>query len=87
MLGSTDQPWQISASASKGFRGPAGHQLLTNASFSTLYGTSTGDVRTMGAGARYFVPQTGDFLLYLAASADTPAQPRVSNSLRSANLS
>ena len=81
VLGSTDQPWQISASASKGFRGPAGHQLLTNASFSTLYGTSTGDVRTMGAGARYFVPQTGDFLLYLAASADTVRSPNAADEL------
>ena len=81
VLGSTDQPWQMSANVSKGFRVSAGHQLLTSANYSTQYGSSSGDVRSMGGAVRYFVPQHGSFLLYLAASGDVVRSPNVADEL------
>jgi len=80
-FGSTDQPWLMSASFTKGFRLPAGQQLLTGASYSGQYGSTTGDVRTTGASMRYFVPQTGSFLLYFAASTDLVRSPNVADEL------
>jgi hemolysin activation/secretion protein len=82
LLGSTDQPWQMSATASRGFRVAAGHELLTSVNYSAQYGSrSSGDVRSLGGAARYFVPQRGSFLLYLAASADMVRSPNVSDEL------
>src|SRR6266850_111324 len=68
-FGATDQPWLVSGTASKGVRlAMPGHQLLTSAGFSAQYGSSIGDVRTLGGSVRYFLPQTGSFVLFLAAS-------------------
>ena len=80
-FGSSDQPWQMSVSFTKGFRLPAGQQLLTGASYSGQYGSSTGDVRTASASMRYFIPQTGSFLLYFAASTDIVRSPNVADEL------
>jgi hypothetical protein len=81
VLGSHDQPWLMSASLSKGFRLPAGQQLLAGAAYSGQYGSSIGDVRTVNANMRYFVPQTGSFLLYFAASTDVVRSPNVADEL------
>jgi len=80
-FGSTDQPWLMSASVTKGFRASAGHELLTSASYSGQYGSSTGDVRSVGGAARYFVPQTGSFLLYLTGSFDRVKSPNIADDL------
>ena len=81
VLGSTDQPWLMSASLSKGLRLPAGQQLLGGASYTGQYGSSVGDVRTANANLRWFVPQTGSFLLYFAASTDVVRSPNVADEL------
>jgi hypothetical protein len=70
-FGATEQPWQLSASTSKGFRVPGGGQLLASTSYSGLFGSTSGDVRTLSAGARYYRPQRGNFLLFATASVDT----------------
>jgi hypothetical protein len=81
-LGATDQLWLLSGSASKGFRmAMPGHQLLTAAYFSAQFGSSVGDVRTLGGSARYFVPQTGSFVLYLAAASDHVWSPNQADEL------
>src|SRR5689334_16413627 len=70
-FGATEQPWQISANASKGFRfQQAGHQMLASANYSTLYGSSVGDSPAMGAAVRYYAPQKEPLLFYFAASTD-----------------
>jgi outer membrane translocation and assembly module TamA len=70
-FGATDEPWQLSASASKGFRlAQPGHQLLASGSLSSLYGSTVGDSRSIGGALRYFAPQTNPMLLYLALSTD-----------------
>jgi outer membrane protein assembly factor BamA len=74
-FGATEQPWQLSAQLTKGFRAPGGRQLLTSANFAAQYGATTGDVRTLGTTLRYFVPQQGSLLLYLAGSFDTVQSP------------
>jgi outer membrane protein assembly factor BamA len=81
VLGSIDQPWQVSASVSNGWRVAGGHQLLTSGSYAAQYGSTIGDVRSYGAAARYFVPQTGAFLLYLAATYDTVKSPNAADEL------
>jgi hemolysin activation/secretion protein len=80
-FGSTDQPWQLSASLTKGFRVATGHDLLTAAYASTQYGSTLGDVRSFGASARYFAPQGGSYVLYLAAAADLVKSPNVADDL------
>jgi outer membrane protein assembly factor BamA len=70
-FGATEQPWQLGASVSKGFRGHDDAQLLTSASYSAQYGSVTGDVRSLGAAARYYKPQRGSFLLFLSGSVAT----------------
>ena len=80
-FGSTDQPWQLSASVTKGFRVASGHDLLTAANVSTQYGGTLGDVRSFGASARYFAPQGRSHLLYLAAAADVVKSPNVADDL------
>jgi hypothetical protein len=81
VLGSTDQPWLLSASLSKGFRLPASQQLLATGSYSSQYGSTIGDVRTISANMRYFVPQSGSFLLYFAASTDVVRSPNIADEL------
>ena len=81
-FGSTDQPWQMNASASKGFRlAQPGYQVLVSGSFSTLYGSSVGDSRSVGGAVRYFAPQTSPMLLYLAASTDHVHSPNQADDL------
>src|SRR6266850_481680 len=81
-FGATDQPWLVSGTASKGLRlAMPGHQLLTSAGFSAQYGSSIGDVRTLGGSVRYFLPQTGSFVLYLAASSDNVWSPNQADEL------
>jgi len=80
-FGATDEPWQFSASLTKGLRIADGHQLLSSLSFSSQYGSSLGDVRAFGASARYFIPQRGNFVLYLATSADIVKSPNVADDL------
>jgi hemolysin activation/secretion protein len=81
-FGATDQPWLANGSVSRGFRlAMPGHQLLTSAAFSAQYGSTAGDVRTLGGAVRYFVPQTGNFLLYLAASSDHVWSPNQADEL------
>ncbi len=70
-FGGTEQPWLVSASASKGFRMPGDGQLLTSAAYAGQYGSVSGDVRSFGAAARYYRPQRGSFLLFLSGSVDT----------------
>ena len=81
VLGSTDQPWLMSASLSKGLRPYGSQQLLTSASYSGQYGSAGGDVRTVGASARYFAPQTGSFVLYLAGSMNRVKSPNIADEL------
>ena len=80
VFGATEQPWQLATSASKGFRLAPGHQLLTSASFNGQYG-GAGDVRTFGGAARYFAPQSGKFVAYLAASTDHVRSPNQADEL------
>lgn len=80
-FGATEQPWQLSAEMSKGFRASGGAQLLTSARYSGQYGTTTGDVRALGGQVRYFVPQAGSFLLYLSAALDTVQSPSTADDL------
>jgi outer membrane protein assembly factor BamA len=70
-FGATEQPWSLNATASKGFRRSGGHEVLTEAQYSSLFGSATGDVRKLGLSARGFVPQKGSFLLHLGAAVDT----------------
>jgi hypothetical protein len=80
-FGATEQPWQLSGALTKGFRATGGHQLLTSANFSGQYGSTSGDVRAFGTSARYFVPQHGSFLLYLAGAVDTVRSPSAADEL------
>jgi outer membrane protein assembly factor BamA len=80
-FGATEQPWQLSGELTKGFRAQGGYQLLTSAKYSADYGSSTGDTRSLGTTLRYFVPQSGQFLLYLAASLDTVKSPAAADDL------
>ena len=78
-FGSTDQPYQLSASLTKGLR-VGGRELLSSLNFATQYGGSQ-DVSSFGATARYFIPQRGPYLLYLATSADFVKSPNVADDL------
>jgi outer membrane protein assembly factor BamA len=80
-FGATDEPWQVSASLTKGLRVADNHQLLSSLSFSSQYGSVLGDVRSYGASARYFIPQRGNFVLYLATTADLVKSPNVADDL------
>ena len=81
-FGATEQPWQVSASASKGFRfQQVGHQLLASANYSSLYGSSVGDSQTMGLAMRYFAPQKEPLLFYFAASTDHVHSPNQADDL------
>jgi hypothetical protein len=64
-FGATEEPWLLGASLSKGFRAGKG-ELLASLAFSGMYGSESGDVRTLSASARYFAPQTRSFVLYFA---------------------
>ena len=81
VLGSTDQPWLVSGSLTKGFRLPARQQLLASGSFSSQYGSTIGDVHTVSANMRYFVPQSGSYILYLASSTDLVRSPNIADEL------
>ena len=81
VLGSTDQPWLLNASLSKGFRLPAGQQLIASGAYTNQYGSTIGDVRTFSANMRWFVPQSGSYLLYLSASTDLVRSPNIADEL------
>ena len=68
-FGASEEPWLLSGSVSKGFGAGQG-QILASAGFSAQYGSETGDVRSVGASARAFVPQNAGFLVYFAGSVD-----------------
>ncbi len=80
-FGATEQPWQVSASLTKGFRLHGSHQLLTSASAGGQYGSSSGDVRAYGTSVRYFAPQKGSFLLYLSGALDMVQSPNAADDL------
>ena len=81
-FGATEQPWQVSASASKGFRfQQPGHQMLASANYSALIGSSTGDTRGLGGSVRYFAPQKDPLLFYFAASSDHVHSPNQADDL------
>jgi len=80
-FGATDEPWQFSASLTKGLRIADGHQLLSSLSFSSQYGSALGEARAFGASLRYFIPQGGNYVLYLATSADMVKSPNVADDL------
>jgi hemolysin activation/secretion protein len=81
-FGSTDQPWQLSASLSKGFRIRGGNELLAQTSFSSQYGSSaTSDMRGLGSSVRYYAPQGPNNLLLVAASADGVQSPNEADQL------
>src|SRR5882724_41468 len=81
-FGSTDEPWQVSATASKGFRfRQPGHQALASVNYSALYGSTVANTQAMGASVRYFAPQTGPLLAYLAASTDHVHSPNQADDL------
>lgn len=79
-LGSTEEPWQIKAELTKGFRVPGGREILTALRWNAQYG-SAADVRTLGMDARYFVPQGTHTLLYLAGRFDTVKSPNAGDEL------
>jgi outer membrane protein assembly factor BamA len=81
VLGSTDQPWLLNASLSKGFRLPAGQQLLASGAYTNQYGSTIGDVRTLSANMRWFVPQSGSYLLYFSVSTDLVRSPNIADEL------
>ena len=74
-FGATEEPWQFSGSISKGFRPTRDQQMIGTLTYSGQYGTTTGDVRTLGTSLRFFVPQHDRFLLYLAGQLDTVRSP------------
>ena len=78
-FGASEQPWQFSGQLSKGFRPTREQQLLASASYSGQYGTTTGDVRTLGTSLRYYIPQKGRFLFYLAAQLDAVRSPNTAD--------
>ena len=81
-FGATEQPWQMSANASKGFRfQQPGHQMLASANYSALIGSSSGDTRSMGGAVRYFAPQQDPLLFYFAASTDHVHSPNQADDL------
>jgi outer membrane protein assembly factor BamA len=80
-FGATEQPWQFSGSVSKGFRPTRDQQLIGSVSYSGQYGTTTGDVRTLGTSLRFFVPQHGRFLLYMAGQLDTVRSPTTADDI------
>jgi outer membrane protein assembly factor BamA len=81
-FGSTDEPWQVSVTASKGFRLlQPGHQVLASANYSALYGSTVANTQAMGGSVRYFAPQTGGLLAYLAASTDHVHSPNQADDL------
>ena len=81
-FGATEEPWQVSANASRGFRfQQPGHQMLAAANYSALLGSSTGDTRSMGASMRYFAPQKEPLLFYFAASTDHVHSPNQADDL------
>jgi hemolysin activation/secretion protein len=81
-FGSTDQPWQLGAALSKGFRVPGGRELLTQAAYSAQYGSSaTSNVRGLGSSVRYYAPQGPNMLLLVAASADGVTSPNLADQL------
>jgi len=81
-FGATDQPWQVSANASRGFRfQQPGHQMLATANYSALIGSSTGDTRALGGSVRYFAPQKEPLLFYFAASTDHVHSPNQADDL------
>ncbi len=67
-FGASQQPWLLNAQVAKGFRTASDRQILTSASYSGNYGSATGDVRSVGAAARYFAPQSRSLLFYAAGS-------------------
>lgn len=69
-FGASEQPWLLSAALTKGFRTAKAGQILASASYGGTYGSATGDVRTLGVGARYFAPQNRSLLFYAAATLD-----------------
>jgi outer membrane protein assembly factor BamA len=80
-FGATDEPWQLAASLTKGLRIADGHQLLSSLSFGTQYGSALGEVRNFSGSARYFIPQRGNYVLYLATSLDVVKSPNVADDL------
>jgi len=81
-FGATDEPWQVSANASRGFRfQQPGHQMLASANYSALLGSSSGDTRAMGGSVRYFAPQKEPLLFYFAASTDHVHSPNQADDL------
>jgi outer membrane protein assembly factor BamA len=81
-FGSTDEPWQVSANVSKGFRlAQPGHQLLATANYSALYGSTIANTQAMGGSVRYFAPQKGPLLAYFAASTDHVHSPNQADDL------
>jgi outer membrane protein assembly factor BamA len=70
-FGASEQPWQLNATVSKGFRTVRAGQVLASAAHSSLYGSPTGDVRSTGVQLRYFQPQIGSFIFYAAGALDS----------------
>jgi hemolysin activation/secretion protein len=80
-FGATEQPWQLSGSLSKGFRLPRDGQLLASTSYSGQYGSTTGDVRSLGASMRYYRPQGRSLLFFFSGSATTLKVASAANEL------
>jgi len=80
-FGATEQPWQLSAELTKGFRGDGARQLLASVRFAGQYGATSGDVRAYGTSVRYFIPQRGSFLLYLSGALDAVQSPNAAEDI------
>ena len=80
-FGASEQPWQLGASLSKGFRVRRDAQLLASAGFSGQYGSQTGDRRTVSTDLRYYAPQSQSFLFFGAASLATVKAPSAADEL------
>jgi outer membrane protein assembly factor BamA len=80
-FGATEQPWQLGASVSKGFRLPEDGQLLASTSYSGQYGSTTGDVRSLGASLRYYRPQGRHLLFFFGGNATTLKVASAANEL------
>ena len=80
-FGSTEQPWQLDASLSKGFRLAGDGQLLASTTYSGQYGSTSGDVRSLAASTRYYRPQARSLLFFFSANATTLKVASAANDL------
>ena len=80
-LGSTRDLWQYSGSVSRGFEPAPEHTLLASAAISGEYAGEGARRQRLGTQARYFLPQSPQWLFYASATGDMLTKPDPSDEL------